>query len=359
MAEVTLDDSGSAAASGPTGRPFLTVVIPTRNRLPLLNRVLRTLDQQEDVEPGIFDVVVVVDGATDGTVEALRSMTTTFALTVIERPRGGVAGARNAGVMAARGQVVLFLDDDIIPSSRLVAEHLRVHAGAPSLVALGRFSPDLTVRRSAWTRYEELVQEKKYRALEKKHEQPSGIRFYSGNVSVTRRLFMATGGFDVGLARNEDVDLGFRLQAAGAQFVFIPEADGIHCGYHDLSAWLATSRLYGNLDAAIYRRRGYAGGLEAIIGCFHDRNPLNRASVRLALSGKRRQRAMVSIFCWIGLAAYALRFERISYAALSAVSNLQYWSGIRDGLRSNRAFWAIVAKTRVSSARPYYAENRR
>ncbi len=354
MAEVTLDDSGGPIGVTSSARPFLTVVIPTRNRLPLLTRVLQTLDQQEDVEPGAFDAVVVVDGATDGTAEALRNMTTSFAMEVIERRRGGVAGARNAGVRAARGEVVLFLDDDIIPSPRLVAEHVRAHAGSPSLVALGRFSPDSSIRRSAWTRYEELVQEKKYRALENKDEHPSAIRFYSGNVSVTRRLLLATGGFDVGLARNEDVDLGFRLQAAGAQFVFIPLANGTHCGYHDLGTWLSTARLYGNLDVAIYRQRGYAGGLDSIIGCYHDRHPLNRAAVRLALSGTRRKRLIVSAVCWIGLAAYALRLERVSYAALSSVSNLQYWSGIRDGLRSNRAFWAIVSKTRASRARPYH-----
>ncbi len=332
--------------------PRLTVVMPTHRRRELVLRSLRALAAQ-NVEPGAFDVVLVIDGEGegDGTESAVRELATSFPVEILQQPRSGVAAARNRGWHAARGDIVLFLDDDIVALPGLIAEHLRHHEGSRRVV-IGRFSPDPTLRRTAWQRYEELVQEKKYRAL-MTDERPSGIRLYSGNFSVRREHLEACGGFDTNLPRNEDVDLGFRLQELGLEFVFAPAADSLHCGYRDFTGWISMPSIYGRLDVAMYRRAGYMGGLETIVACYHDRHPLNRAAIRIALQSHWWLRLVSRALGATGRVAYLARLERVSFFALSALSNVQYWTGVRDGVRGNASFWSLVRKTRGESRRPY------
>ena len=334
----------------PALAPRLTVVMPTHRRRELVLRSLRALAEQE-VQPGTFDLVLVVDGDGDGTESAVRGVATPFVVEILQQPKTGVASARNRGWHAARGEIVLFLDDDIVALPGLIAEHLRWHE-QPRRVVIGRFSPDPALRRTAWQRYEELVQEKKYRAL-MKDERPSAIRLYSGNFSVRREHLEATGGFASHLPRNEDVDLGFRLQELGLEFVFAPAADSLHCGYRDFEGWISMPSLYGRLDVAMYRRAGYVGGLETIVACYHDRHPLNRAAIRIALSSHWWLRLVSRALGTTGRVAYLAGLEKVSFFALSAVSNIQYWAGVRDGMRGNASFWALVRKTRGDSRRPY------
>src|SRR5205814_3294574 len=97
----------------------LTVVIPTFQRKDRLARVLDGLSRQ--THPA-FEVVVVDDGSTDGTSQYLRETRFPFHVCAISQLNAGPAAARNAGVAAAKGDVVLFLDDDVIPAPELVAE---------------------------------------------------------------------------------------------------------------------------------------------------------------------------------------------------------------------------------------------
>jgi GT2 family glycosyltransferase len=339
-------------ANPPPPTPLVSIVVPTRNRLALLRRVLDALAGQEGVPLGRMEVIAVVDGATDGTAAALRELDPPFPLRVLEQVRSGPAAARNSGWREAGADLVLFLDDDIVARPSLVAEHLRVHRDRPDAVILGRLLPDPTTRTTAWKRYEERAQEKKYAAIAG-GEAPSGIRLYSGNVSVPRPLLERVGGFDTALQRNEDVDLGFRLAEAGAEFAFAPAAAGLHCGDHDFAAWRRMPSLYGRLDVHLYRTRGYGGGLAAIVACYHDRHPLNRLVLRLALAHPALTRWLGGLTGRVGIGADRCGLRRLSYAALSALVNIRYWTGVRDGLRGNAAFWRMVRETRRHAPRPY------
>jgi GT2 family glycosyltransferase len=333
-------------------RPLITVVTPTRNRFDLLTQTLQSLARQEEIAPNLFEVIVVVDGGSDGTADAVRQMTFPFRLIVIEQVRAGVAVARNKGWQAATAELILFLDDDMIAGTRLLAEHIKAHREQSDVVVIGRFSPDTSVRRTAWTRYEEVAQEKRYASLGRT-EAPSAIRLYTGNVSMPKAALEASGGFDNTLPRNEDVDLGFRLQHLGYKFDYAAAAGSLHCGYRDFDAWRSVPSLYGRLDVAIYRDRGFAGGLETIVACFHDRHPMNRIAVRAAILHAGLARALLRLFAWVGLTAYAMHLERTSYLALSAVWNILYWVGVRDGFRGNRPFLQMLHRTRRHGQRPY------
>ncbi len=86
--------------------PLVSVIIPTRNRRSL---VLRAVDSVMRQDCGDLQILVIDDGSTDGTAEALRGISS---CQVIRRSQSGPAAARNAGIAAATGQYLAFLDSD-------------------------------------------------------------------------------------------------------------------------------------------------------------------------------------------------------------------------------------------------------
>ncbi len=78
-------------------------MIPTYNRREILARTLPTVFRQ-DFPADQCEIVIVVDGSTDGTAEMLRSLEPPCALRILEQPNRWRAAARNAGWRAARGE---------------------------------------------------------------------------------------------------------------------------------------------------------------------------------------------------------------------------------------------------------------
>ncbi|WP_448614609.1 glycosyltransferase [Modestobacter sp. URMC 112] len=104
-----------------TGTPSTTVVIPTHNRRRLLERTLLSVLRQEGVD---LDVVVVDDGGTDGTWQALNHHGLANVRVIRHEHSRGVSAARNAGLAAARSPHVAFVDDDDIWAPRKLAAQL-------------------------------------------------------------------------------------------------------------------------------------------------------------------------------------------------------------------------------------------
>jgi GT2 family glycosyltransferase len=341
--------------SNPGPVPLISVVVPTRNRWELLRVVLDALTHQEGVAPELIEVLVVVDGSTDSTSVELERALTPFRLQVIQQQRAGAAAARNRGWKAARADLVLFLDDDVVPGSRLLAEHVNAHRDEPTAVVMGLVEQGPAVG-EAWTSYDGWTMGRKYIALEAE-EVPSGLHF-GGNFSTRRSLLQEVGGFDSRLPRNEHVDLGYRLAQHGARFRYVAAARAEHRGHRDLEGWQAGFRLDGLTDVAMYRDRGHAGGLETIIASYHDRHWLNRALLRLALRRRFLEHGAVAVATATGIAAHRVHLRSMSRIAMSAAANLVYWGGVRDGLRGNRAFWKAIGQTRSHTRRAYQLRGR-
>src|SRR5579862_6274653 len=120
-----------------SGRPRISVVVPTYNRRARLERVLAGLDRQT-LPFDRFEVVIVDDGSTDDTKAWLeRHSQRAYHVTVATQQNGGPARARNRGVADAQGELILFLDDDVEPTPELLAEHLKLHDAEPNLVVMG------------------------------------------------------------------------------------------------------------------------------------------------------------------------------------------------------------------------------
>ena len=115
----------------------VSVVIPTYNRRESLARTLTTVFAQ-DFPPKEYEVVITVDGSTDGTAEFLRQLKPGPALRVIEHPRNlGQSAARNSAIRLAQGEIILFVYDDILCDRSLLKEHVTAHESADALVVSG------------------------------------------------------------------------------------------------------------------------------------------------------------------------------------------------------------------------------
>jgi glycosyltransferase involved in cell wall biosynthesis len=179
-----------------TGLPALSVVIPTRNRPRELERCLRALGAQDLDLP--FEIIVVDDSDSP----ALNATDHPAGLRLL-RTSGGVgpARARNLGIAAALGDVVVFTDDDTIPSTgwlRAVVEYLAAHS-----LAIGVEGP---------------THSEPYDALTQ-HSIDSRVpgAYLTCNIAYRKEILAMCGGFYEGFPypHCEDLDLGLRTSEAG------------------------------------------------------------------------------------------------------------------------------------------------
>jgi glycosyltransferase involved in cell wall biosynthesis len=183
--------------------PAFSIVIPTFQRRKSVCDAVRALSAQD--YDGAIELIVVVDGSTDGTAEALRKLACPFRLLVVEQTNCGAAAARNRGAAEATGEIILFLDDDMLAQPDLVAQHARMYReGAQSVI--GDFPTD------GWSPAGFLTDS----LVEQAHWERDGgpltpFDVFTGQLSVRRSIFEELEGFDAsftadGTYGNEDLD---------------------------------------------------------------------------------------------------------------------------------------------------------
>ncbi|NCC36402.1 MAG: glycosyltransferase family 2 protein [Chloroflexia bacterium] len=143
--------------------PRVSIIVPTYNRLPRLKQVLAAIEQQRYPRDQ-FNVVIVSDGSTDGTDSYLQSIKSPVAITFIPQANAGPAAARNSGIAHADRDYILFLDDDVIPTPDIIAEHMRLHHERTNRVVLGPMLTPKDFRLSPWVAWEQAMLEKQYKA---------------------------------------------------------------------------------------------------------------------------------------------------------------------------------------------------
>ena len=204
---------------------FVSVVIPTYNRRPILEKCLLALEQQQTSGTPVerYEVVVVDDGSTDGTPTWLRQNTDRFAhVRLIEQVHGGPAEGRTHGVEHARGDVIVFIDSDLVVTPVFLARH----AEALQL-SWSRTGDRLCFTYGAvinTANFEEPTKERhKLRDL-------SWAYFATGNVAIDRSILQRSGLFDTGfrLYGWEDLELGERLRRMRVRLIKCPDAVGYH-----------------------------------------------------------------------------------------------------------------------------------
>lgn len=316
--------------------PFVSVVVPTHNRRALLRRVLAGLAEQT-YSLDRFEVIVVVDGSDDGTDEMLASLRTPYPLRVLRQEQGGPAAARNAGIAAARGQAIIFLDDDVIPRPSLVRAHATLHERDDRAVVIGRILPCTKGSRPGWERWEEAIAERDYRQIRQGKVPVTGSLFYTWNASAARRCVEGVGGFDTALAYQEDVDLGHRLEKFGARFYFADDGDGYHCGHRpDFASWCRRHYRFG-LYRLVMLRRAAPGQHRSLYQSYRDYNVLTRLLLRLVVGRPAARNVTAAALRAAVATTDRFRLWPISRCGYSALAVLHYWHGVEDGLGDGTA----------------------
>lgn len=230
------------------------IIIPTHNRSASLQRTLDALCEQ-NVSSTTFDVVVVADNCTDDTLAMVNKYQAPYRLAVVDERLYSAGAARNAGVAKCEVPLVLFLDDDVVPSENLIIAHLQAHKKSAGLVVLGPYKPVVRHSRSYHRNTIRRWWDKVFEEMSRPDHVFTFRDFLTGNVSVHRSDFLRVGGFDPAfqLAGGEDWELGIRLLDAGLLFRYCSRAEAFHFDHEtmDLAKSYSRARVEGRADVII------------------------------------------------------------------------------------------------------------
>ncbi len=314
-----------AIAAKKTHGPSFSIVIPTYQRRDVVCDAVRALAEL-DYRGGI-ELVVVVDGSTDGTAEALGAIDYPFPLKIIEQSNGGAASARNRGAAAAANDIILFLDDDMIADPTLLDEHARLHrAGADAVIgdtpihpaSPAGFLPESVARWIASTSVKSPL---------------SPFDIFSGQLSVRRSVFEALGGFDTAFTSaaafgNEDADFGARLlarhdvrhnpAAISRQLYVVTPRQFMERARRAVAADLHFVRKHPELAGELFEQKGYSRPLTRFVYRPLTRIPL-LSDLLAGLAVRLAELALKTPF----------RSSRTVARFFSGARSLAYWSGLR------------------------------
>src|ERR1700693_879204 len=174
----------------------ISVIIATYNRLHLLTRTLPTVIEQ-DLAREDYEILVAVDGSTDGTTKYLRGFQPGGSVRVLEQPHRGQAAAINAALKAAIGKVVLFLDDDILCTPTLLRAHIAEHKRSPGNLVYGPVLLAPEVPQGLAHEWASRFCDDFFARITPENEKDGWYRcMASANSSADRTLLLASGGLD-------------------------------------------------------------------------------------------------------------------------------------------------------------------
>lgn len=231
-----------------------SVIVSTFQRKDLVLRTVAALARQ-DFPAADFEVIVVVDGSTDGTAEAVRALSLGSQLRVVEQENRGLAGARNTGIRAAHSDLLIFLDDDMICDPALVREHVAAHSSSEKLVGLGAIyvAPDNPLNLSA--EYFNAGLGEPYLSQRDHSDEPWPENAWSfANTSIRRDLLLQVGCFDERFRMREDAELGVRLLAAGVHRRFLGLATAYQWCDKSVADLVRDSEAFAESDLLFMRR---------------------------------------------------------------------------------------------------------
>ncbi|MGD1917740.1 MAG: glycosyltransferase family 2 protein [Pleurocapsa sp.] len=204
---------------------YNSVIIPTYNRLPILQKSVIALEKQQLTDNKIsdYEIVIVDDGSTDKTLTWLTENKIQLPhVKVLEQNHQGAASARNLGVINAQGDTIIFIDSDLVVTENF----LQCHADALVKVNQDLKSDRLFTYGAVIITYN----------FDNPTSEPyiitdfSAAYFATGNVAIARKWLEEAGLFDTGfqLYGWEDLELGVRLKKLDLKLIKCPKAMGYH-----------------------------------------------------------------------------------------------------------------------------------
>ena len=197
--------------------PLFSIVIPTYNRLPLLQRTLESVFR---IDYPNIEIIVVNDGSPDGTDQYLQTLAAQNKIVYLKQSNKGPAVGRNLGIMEANGELIAFLDDDCIPPADWLRRYGKIFreekvAGCGGSSRTG----------SPATPYAEVNDEIVNFLKNALNKVPSIMTPFltSNNAAYRTSALKKVGGFDEHFTLGaEERDLNFRLTQSGEKLMYDP-----------------------------------------------------------------------------------------------------------------------------------------
>jgi glycosyltransferase involved in cell wall biosynthesis len=223
--------------------PSVSVIIPTYAGRHRLGRVLLPLVE----DPATREIIVVVDGSTDGSLELLQERAAADSrLRPLFIERRGPSAARQAGVEAATNEVVLMLDDDLVAKPGLVAGHARHHATAEGIVVIGYYSHPCESKRRPGLFPDEIYADAYRTSWESYADdgEQALIHLWGGNVSLRRVDCLHVGvQSDAFYCRHhEDQDFGIRCLEFGLRGITDRSLSARHLHNRSVGSFIRDAR---------------------------------------------------------------------------------------------------------------------
>jgi glycosyltransferase involved in cell wall biosynthesis len=201
-----------------------------------------------------YEILLSDSGSTDGTKELIEKLGIPN-LRFIQGENRGPSGARNRGIIDARGEIILFTDADIIAGPGLISQHLKTHGESPGCAVVG-----CEVQVDSLEEYEMVKGRREaFRTLHPPgRRRLSWLYFLTGNASVEKNRLVDAGMFDEDFQGygHEDLELGYRLEKAGVPILHNSQAVNYHwhpVGYEENCE---RRRLAGISTVRFFRKHG-------------------------------------------------------------------------------------------------------
>jgi len=329
----------------------ISVVIPTYRRRTSVERLLLALARQT-LPSDTYEVIVSIDGSEDGTRELVETFPAPYLLHALWQPNRGRAAACNTGVRAARGEVVVLLDDDMEPTPEFLAAHWRAHAGDARQGVIGAVPVALDRSVPPVVEYIGGKFNQHLQQLAQPGHQFKLRDFYSGNFSIRRDILLDAGLFDEAfkLYGNEDLELSLRLTKAGVRLVYSAEA---------------LAHQHYTKDFPALARDNLAKGQTAVLLAHKHPGMMDGLKLSTYRQGSRKWRALRAGLLalsdvWARMPEYVIqlmtRLEKRRPRRLNLYYTLAldyfYWLGARVALRERGGEGAVPLTKAAGKAQP-------
>lgn len=225
------DNPANGTQKPSSGEPRISVIIPVYNGANFLNSGLDAIFATDDES---FEVIVIDDGSTDNSAEISRGKGASVVPS--ERPRSGPAAARNLGAGLAKGDILLFIDADVVVAPGTLRKVADRFEELPEISALFGSYDDKPAEKNFLSQYKNLQHH-----FVHQNSSSEASTFWSGLGAIRRDVFLSAGGFDCGqfqVPSIEDIELGVRLRQAGHRILLAKDIQATH-----LKKWEAVSLL--------------------------------------------------------------------------------------------------------------------
>lgn len=231
--------------------PGLSIIIPTYNGAQRIQNTLRAIEDQTVQE---IEVIVVVDGSTDNTIELLKNSRLQFAIfKILSQENRGRAAVRNRGAKEASGDLLIFYDDDMRPVGDSIRKHIEFHQSIQYAICGGNQLEDLKVLKTDIQRYKAYLSRKwtaKY--CDGLNELSDNDLFLTAaNMSVPKKLFLELGGFDEQLNDAEDYEFAARALSKGVPVYFDKSNLAWHNDFITCNSYIRRQRQYNQANTTL------------------------------------------------------------------------------------------------------------